>query len=249
MSRWYRAYEGTSTDPKLGEVAMIAECSRSVAIAAWHAVLENCASTNDGGHFDMTARRLAVILGEPVATTAAVMNAFEELGMTEGGQVCAWKDRQFESYQNDLSTERVRKHREKRKAEEAAAKVETGLKRTETPVERTETPPIYRYREEEERTASQTQAEASVAPPDPRSELFGRGLKCLVAMTGKAEPPARTLLGRWLKDAEDEAVIVLEAIDRAAENRPADPTAWISGVLRQRKQSRAPPSQKVWNTV
>ena len=32
MSRWYRAYEGTVTDAKLGEAALIAECSRSVAI-------------------------------------------------------------------------------------------------------------------------------------------------------------------------------------------------------------------------
>jgi len=112
MSRWYRAYEGTVTDAKLGEVALIAECSRSVAIAAWHAVLENCAALNDGGRFDATARRLAVILGEPVATMTAVMNAFEELGMTQGGSVCAWKERQFES---DTSTERSRKFRERQR--------------------------------------------------------------------------------------------------------------------------------------
>ena len=36
MSRWYRAYEGTVTDAKLGEVALVAECSRAVVIAAWH---------------------------------------------------------------------------------------------------------------------------------------------------------------------------------------------------------------------
>lgn len=112
MTRWYRAYEGTVTDAKLGEVALIAECSRSVAIAAWHAVLEDCASFNEGGRFQITARRLAVILAEPVALMASVLNGFEELGMTQGGFVTAWKQRQFES---DLSTERSRKLRERRR--------------------------------------------------------------------------------------------------------------------------------------
>jgi hypothetical protein len=64
MTRWYRAYEGTVTDPKLGEVALVAGCSRSVAIATWHAILEDCAAVNDSGRFETTPRRVAVILGE-----------------------------------------------------------------------------------------------------------------------------------------------------------------------------------------
>jgi hypothetical protein len=43
VSRWYRAYEGTVTDAKLGEAALIAEVSRSVSIAAWHCLLESAA--------------------------------------------------------------------------------------------------------------------------------------------------------------------------------------------------------------
>ena len=113
MSRWYRAYEGTVTDAKLGEAALIAECSRSVAIATWHCILESCASTQNGGIYDTSARRVAVILGEKPATIEQVFAAFTELGMISDGAVTAWKQRQYES---DTSTERSKKHRERKRA-------------------------------------------------------------------------------------------------------------------------------------
>lgn len=113
MSRWYRAYEGTVTDAKLGEAALMAECSRSVAIAAWHCILESCASAQRGGEFDTTPRRVAVILAEPVAVIDALFSAFIELGMIGNGTVTAWKHRQYES---DTSTERSRKHRERKRS-------------------------------------------------------------------------------------------------------------------------------------
>jgi len=109
MSRWYRAYEGTVTDAKLGEVSLIAECSRSVAIAAWHCILESAATLNAGGGFDVSPRRVAVILYEKPAMIEAVFEAFRELGMINNDGVTSWKTRQYES---DSSTERARKHRE-----------------------------------------------------------------------------------------------------------------------------------------
>lgn len=113
MTRWYRAYEGTVTDAKLGEAALIANCSRSVAIAAWHCILESCASAQAGGAYDTSPRRVAVILGEQPALLERVFVAFTELGMIGDGAVTAWRQRQFES---DTSTERSKKHRERRKA-------------------------------------------------------------------------------------------------------------------------------------
>ena len=112
MTRWYRAYEGIVTDAKLGEAAMVAECSRSVAIAAWHAILESCASTNDRGRFSTTARRISVILCEPPKVIEALFSEFASLGMIDGDVVSAWAKRQFES---DNSTERSRRHRERRR--------------------------------------------------------------------------------------------------------------------------------------
>jgi hypothetical protein len=112
MSRWYRAYEGTVTDAKLGEAALIAGVSRSVAIAAWHCLLESAASKNNCGSYDATPRRVAVILCEPVAPIEALLAAFDELGLSGAGAISAWKKRQFQS---DDSKERVRHHRAAKK--------------------------------------------------------------------------------------------------------------------------------------
>jgi hypothetical protein len=109
MSRWYRAYEGTTKDDKLAEAAIIAETSKSVVIASWHALLESAAAAQSGGAYETTARRIAAVLGEPVAVIEAVIAAFEEIGLVRDGQISAWQRRQFES---DTSTERSRRHRE-----------------------------------------------------------------------------------------------------------------------------------------
>lgn len=112
MSRWYRAYAGTVKDDKLAEVSVIAGCSRSVAIAVWHAILESAAETDDGGRFETTPRRVAAALCEPLGSIQAVFDAMAEIAMIGGDSVTAWKARQYES---DKSTERSRKHREARR--------------------------------------------------------------------------------------------------------------------------------------
>lgn len=116
MTRWYRAYEGTTKDDKLAEAAIIAEASRSVVIATWHALLESAASAQAGGAYETTPRRVAAVLGEPVALIEAVISAFEEIGLVSAGKISAWQKRQFES---DTSTERSRKHRETRRNADA----------------------------------------------------------------------------------------------------------------------------------
>lgn len=113
MSRWYRAYEGTVTDAKLAEAAMMAEVSRSVAIAAWHALLESAACKNNCGSYETSHRRVAVILCEPPPRIEALFGAFSELGLIADGAISAWAKRQFQS---DGSTERVKRYRENRKA-------------------------------------------------------------------------------------------------------------------------------------
>lgn len=108
MTRWYRAYEGTVTDAKLAEAALVVGCSRSVVIATWHSILENAASLNDGGRIDIPSRRIAAILCEPFDTIETLMAALETVGLVHGSTVVSWKKRQFES---DNSTERSRRHR------------------------------------------------------------------------------------------------------------------------------------------
>lgn len=179
MSRWYRAYEGTVTDAKIGEAALVAGCSRSVAIAAWHCILESCASAQDGGRFDTTPRRVAVILGEKPADIEAVFAAFAELEMICGGSVTAWKQRQFES---DTSTERSRKHRERQRNGDA-----TLQQRDATPPEaETDTDTDTEGRTERPRGASATLEsklrEAAGWQSEPHPGLFVTGpIEALIA--------------------------------------------------------------------
>jgi hypothetical protein len=87
-----------------------------VAIAVWHAILESAACTNDGGAYETTPRRVAAVLGEPIAAVEAVFAEMQSLGMICDGSVSAWSKRQFLS---DTSTERSRKHREAKRNADA----------------------------------------------------------------------------------------------------------------------------------
>jgi hypothetical protein len=116
VSRWYRAYEGTVTDAKLAEAALDAEVSRSVAIAAWHCLLESAACKNNCGSYETNAKRVALILCEPVERVQSLFAAFDEIGLTTDGAITCWKKRQHES---DSSAERTRKWRDKKRQETA----------------------------------------------------------------------------------------------------------------------------------
>lgn len=87
---------------------------------------------------------------------------------------------------------------------------------------------FHSQKEVSEATAS------GVPPPDPRRDLFDRGLKTLAEITGKTPDSCRSLLGKWLKSVNDEAIHVLAAIDEAQRNRVADPVPWINRVLQPR---------------
>jgi len=77
-------------------------------------------------------------------------------------------------------------------------------------------------------------ASPSAATPetDPRRDLFARGLAEIKQMTGMPEPRCRTLLGKWLKAADDSAVIVMAAIDSAAVNEVASAIPFIEMTIR-----------------
>lgn len=116
MSRWYRAYEGTVTDAKLAEAAMVADVSRAVSIAAWHCLLESATAVNNCGSYETNPRRVSLILCEPPAAVEALFAAYAEIGLIEDGVILSWKKRQHES---DSSTERTRKWRDKKRQETA----------------------------------------------------------------------------------------------------------------------------------
>ena len=79
----------------------------------------------------------------------------------------------------------------------------------------------------------------SAPPVDWRERLFRQGLASVSEMTGKPVGPARSLIGRWLRVASDDARKVLRTIEDAQEQNAADPVAWIEAALKARPAQRS----------
>ncbi|MCR4524709.1 hypothetical protein [Bosea sp. 47.2.35] len=106
-----------------------------------------------------------------------------------------------------------------------------------------------RERRGEERSNSVAKATGAAAPAEPsavtalpvdwRERLFRQGLASVSEMTGKPVGPARSLIGRWLRVASDDARKVLRTIEDAQEQNAADPVAWIEAALKARPAQRS----------
>lgn len=86
---------------------------------------------------------------------------------------------------------------------------------------------------------SEAKASGATAPRDVRAELFSRGLQTLSRLTGKGPDSCRSFVGKCLKAASDDAIIVLGLIEDAERNQVADASAWISARLK----STGPPAK------
>lgn len=84
--------------------------------------------------------------------------------------------------------------------------------------------------------SSELRSDAGASPlaapiyTDSRHELWGEGVAILTAL-GVKDRPARSNIGRWLKDTRDDAAAVLGAIQRARDARVADPIPWITRAI------------------
>jgi hypothetical protein len=67
---------------------------------------------------------------------------------------------------------------------------------------------------------------------DVRTVLFRQGLADLAALSGRPPTRLRSMLGKWLRDTNDDALRVLTLIAKANQDRPAEPLGWIERHLR-----------------
>lgn len=120
---WYRTYAGTATDPKWVLVARIAGTIPGVVASVWGALLDH-ASQNDprGSVADFDCEVLAAFYGYEPETVAAVVDAMRGRGMIDAdGMLTAWAKRQPKRERDDdLSTERTRRFKERQKAQAVA---------------------------------------------------------------------------------------------------------------------------------
>jgi hypothetical protein len=74
--------------------------------------------------------------------------------------------------------------------------------------------------------------DVSGAPEDPREILWSHGVAYVKAKTGKTEAAAKSMIGKWLKDTEDDCALVLSKIRTARAERIGEPIAWITAALK-----------------
>ncbi|SPL64428.1 hypothetical protein OHAE_295 [Ochrobactrum soli] len=67
---------------------------------------------------------------------------------------------------------------------------------------------------------------------DYRNLVWQDGVASLMRQTGKTQSAAKSLVGKWLRDAKDNCRIVHEKILQAEVNRIGDPIPWISSAVR-----------------
>ena len=77
------------------------------------------------------------------------------------------------------------------------------------------------------------------APSDPRTRLFREGLEMLAEISGRGPDACRSFVGKCLKAADDDAIVVLGLIEDAKRNRVANPTAWIAARLKGEGHGKA----------
>jgi hypothetical protein len=211
MARWFRSYADKLDNAKVQRLS-------DAHYRAWDSLL--CVACK----YDGLLPPLGVIafqLRRSQPATAKLIDALMRAGLfvkTERGiEPHDWNTWQYKS---DVSTGRVKQHRERR--QDATRNVSA------TPSE------------SEADTEQSSEAEASDAP-DVASLIFGLGREWLQRSTGKPDSACRSLLGKGRKIAGDEGLIAI--LGRAQREAPIDAVAWIERAL----QATASAKTTGWN--
>ena len=116
---WFRWHHGSVTDPKFQLVARKADASLPDVLAVWVYVLEAASQSNDRGAFGaLDCEALDLLFGFPDDRTSKILDAMAVRGLLDDGRVVAWAKRQPKrEREGDLSTERVKAFRHKKRQE------------------------------------------------------------------------------------------------------------------------------------
>jgi len=110
--KWLKWHIGSVNDPKFTVVARKSGQPKAVVLAVWAYLLEGAAD-RAGNVSGLDLEDLAAGLDVSVEAANAIWLALVEKGLIDGEVIAAWGKRQSV----DVSTDRVRKYREKRNAE------------------------------------------------------------------------------------------------------------------------------------
>ena len=74
-------------------------------------------------------------------------------------------------------------------------------------------------------------------PPDPKAVLFLES-KTWLCELGKSKETAGRIVGKWLKEAHDDAGLVLGIVREARSRNLSDPVSWVMGAIKERDERR-----------
>lgn len=137
---WFRWYHGAISDPKWPLIARKSGQNIGTVVSIWAALLEFASQSEARGSaagFD--CETIDALYGYPDGTTETVCNAMKRHGLlSETHMVVSWSKRQVKREREDNSSDRVRRYRENKKANDSGVKEDGNA--DVTPVKRQETP-------------------------------------------------------------------------------------------------------------
>lgn len=197
MSRWVRLWDDMPTDPKWRAVARRSNRPISEVIAVFVFMMTSANATS-GALEDWDDEDVAAALDIDVEAVASIRAAMDGK-VIENNHLSGWDKRQPKR-QDDLSTDRVRAFRERKRAEE------TDVKRDETqrnaPDTETETEKNIRVR-----PSARDELEAVLSPDTAAAVIEHRG-KLKSPLTAVAAKRLATKLAAW-PDPEEAAATML----------------------------------------
>lgn len=236
MSRWFRFYTSVLDDPKTQMLPpdLFKHWVNVLCIAAQH----------DGElpQIGVTAFLLGRVAEPKAAEVLSKLAAAGLLDRTEKSfRPHNWDARQYRHDKTDnTNAERQKRYRNgKRNADSNASS--NGVTDVTEPLQQNGPDSTECSEAESNSEAIASGAEA----PDPRTRLFREGLATVGRLTGKGPDACRSFVGKCLKEAGDDAVVVLGLIEDAERNRVVDPSAWIARCLKGRKANGNGPTGEI----
>lgn len=130
---WLRWYHGACSDAKWPLIARKSGTCVGIVVSVWAALLEQASQDEERGSIEgFDPETYDVLYGYEDGTCAAVLKAMTEKGLIADGCIAAWQKRQPKRERDDLSTERVRRYREKKRQQAEISSVSDGVTEDET---------------------------------------------------------------------------------------------------------------------
>lgn len=229
---WFRHHNRDSDDPKWGAVAVEAGAAVAEVIATVNK-LQEVANEGDprGSLEDFEEAEWAYVLKIEKKVVDRIYAALEACGWIDQDRIPVFEKRNQD--QEDLSTPRVNRHREKKRAAKKAAKEAAFLTSTGRDVKRvstvTETPRAEQIRSQQigaehnaldllgRSEAGLTTGQVEAIPALAAAWIDSEGKQMLIDYLQCGPALAETYLGRWRRDVQDDLALydLMKAADGA----------------------------------